>query len=347
METLRKIRKWLDGELAGAKPEAFRIIAAFATLFLLLSLLQTLFGEQPVDAKLVAVLVPALLAAAFLAAFGKEVAGRIKKIGPIEILEAHQAVHGLDEIGSEVVKALDESPQLSLNLEKTQLTPSQRFYYAEGDKLLTYLKLSGTEPESGAERRVFWELLFRIGRTAHTQLDWLIAIRWLEYLEKVSEGDYRSAEVSNYLAFSHLFAALQAEERGDSPRGGFKKAADRLSRLAAKRQLEYSGYFWLAYAQDELGLWYEAARSHLEALKRRPRLAPSRYNLAICWLKLGRSRSAYRQLQSIRPQDDQLAMVTQGIPNDTEMRGLIERLADGEEKRRFLAELQRLAGLDA
>ena len=289
METYRLIRKWIAGELASARLGVLAIIAACATLLLLLSLLQTLFSEQPVDAKLVAVLVPSLLAAAFLAAFGKEVAGRIKKIGPIEILEAHQAVHGLDEIGSEVVKALDQPLQLTLSLEKTQLLPAQRFYYAEGDKLLTYLKLSGTEPESGAERQVFWELLFRVGRTAHTQLDWPIAIRWLEHLEKVSEGDYRSAEVSNYLAFSYLFAAIQAEERGEARSGGFKKAVDRLSRLAAKRKLEYSGYFWLAYAQDELGLWYEAARSHLETLKRRPRLAPSRYNLAICWLKLGRA----------------------------------------------------------
>jgi tetratricopeptide (TPR) repeat protein len=347
METLRRIRKWLAGELDDARRQIFQILSAFAALLLLLSLGKALFLDQNPDPKLVAVLVPSLLAAAFLACFGKEVAGRIKKIGPIEILEAHQAVRGLDEIGSEVVKALDGFPQVSLSLEKTQLTPAQRFYFVEGDKLLTYLKLSGTEPESGAERQVFWELLFRVGRTAHTQLEWQIAIRWLEYLEKVSEGTYRSVEVSNYLAFSHLFAALQAEERGESPTAGFRKAADRLRRLAAKRELEYSGYFWLAYAQDELGLWYEAARSHLETLKRRPRLAPSRYNLAICWLKLGKSRSAYRQLQSIHPQDDQLALVTQAVASDTEMRGLVERLGDAEMKGRLAAELHRLAGLGA
>ncbi len=58
METLRQIRKWFAGEIAGAKPEAFRIVSAFAAVILALSLLETLFSEQPVDAKLVAVLVP-------------------------------------------------------------------------------------------------------------------------------------------------------------------------------------------------------------------------------------------------------------------------------------------------
>ena len=38
-------------------------------------------------------------------------------------------------------------------------------------------------------------------------------------------------------------------------------------------------------------------------------------------------------------------MVTQGIENDTEMRGLIDRLDEAETKRLLLAELQRLAGL--
>src|ERR1700709_2241746 len=126
METYRRIRKWLDGELAGARPGGFRIVAACAALLLLLSLLQTLFSEQPVDAKLVAVLIPSLLAAAFLAAFGKEVAGRIKKIGPIEILEAHKDFLGLDEISADVLKSLGQPLGVAESLEKTPLSPNQK-----------------------------------------------------------------------------------------------------------------------------------------------------------------------------------------------------------------------------
>ncbi len=121
-------------ELAGARPEAFRIVAACAALLLLLSLLQTLFSEQPVDAKLVAVLIPSLLAAAFLACFGKEVAGRIKKIGPIEILEAHKDFLGLDEISADVLKSLGQPLGAAESLEKTPLSPNQKLYYEEGGK---------------------------------------------------------------------------------------------------------------------------------------------------------------------------------------------------------------------
>jgi hypothetical protein len=345
METLRRIRKWLDRELAGARPESFRIVAAFAALLLALSLLEALFSEQPVDAKLVAVLVPALLTAAFLAAFGKDVAGRIKKIGPIEILEAHKDFLGLDEISADVLKSLGQPLGVAESLEKTPLSPNQKLYYEEGGKLLTYLKLSGTEPKSGPERKVFWELLFLVGRTAHTQLEWPLAIRWLEHLERLSDGDYRAAEVSNLLAFSNLFAALQGEEKNEALRArGFKIAADRLNRLAARRELLYKGYFWLAYAQDALGLWYEATKSHHEALKRRPRFAPSRYNLAICLLKLEKARGACRQLQAIRLDDEQVGDVIKGVPADTEMRDLTARVADPETRRRLLSEVARLKG---
>lgn len=304
METLRRIRKWLTRELAGARPEAFRIVAACAALLLLLSLLQTLFSEQPVDAKLVAVLVPSLLAAAFLAAFGKEVTGRIKKIGPIEILEAHKDFLGLDEISADVLKSLGQPLGAAESLEKTPLSPNQKLYYEEGDKLLTYLKLSDTEPKSGPERKDFRELLFLVGRTAHTQLEWPLAIRWLEHLEKLSDGEYRATEVSNLLAFSNLFAALQGEEKNEALRArGFKIAADR-----------------------------------------RPRFAPSRYNLAICLLKLEKARGACRQLQAIRLDDEQVGDVIEGVPADSEMRDLITRVADPDTQRRLLSEIARLKG---
>lgn len=185
-----------------------------------------------------------------------------------------------------------------------------------------------------------------MGRTAHTQSQWPVAIYWLKHLEKLSDGDYHSAEVSNYLAFSILFAALQdaREKSADGPQvQELKQVVDRLTRLGARKELTYIGYFWLAYAQDELGLWYEATRSHLEALKRRPAFAPSRYNMAICLLKLGKSRSAYRQLHRIGPRDEQIRMVAVGVAVDSEMKGLVDGVDELETKRLLLAELDRLA----
>jgi len=85
--------------------------------------------------------------------------------------------------------------------------------------------------------------------------------------------------------------------------------------------------------------------SLLEALERRPRLAPARFNLAISLLKLGKINNAYWQLKNIRNGDDYVELVKEGATSDQEIRSLIEKIEAEDEKRRLLAELDRLSAL--
>jgi tetratricopeptide (TPR) repeat protein len=325
-------------------------VAALLTFLLLLSLIQELLFKQASDAKTVGALVACLFAAAFLAAYGKDVAARIKRVGPIELLEGQKAARELDSIAGEGARALGESgviqktDSFSLDLTKPiPLSTVQEFYYQEGDKLLTHLKLSGAEPEAGADREVVMELLFRVGYTAVTQREWMKAIRWLRHLEKLSRATYRSVEVSNYLAFSILLSALP--ETGEVRAERLREAAQRFATLSKQGDLDYQGYFWLAYAQDELTQWYEAVRSNLEALKRRPRLAPARYNLALSLLKLGKYANAHRHLSRIDAAAEKVSTVASSVPSDVEMEKQVDAVSDAALQQKLRTQLSRISSL--
>jgi tetratricopeptide (TPR) repeat protein len=98
-----------------------------------------------------------------------------------------------------------------------------------------------------------------------------------------------------------------------------RRAEERLGRLAREHSLDYLGYFWLAYVQDELGHWYEAVQSNEAALERRPRYAPSKYNAAVSRAKLGQYRHAWRMLESIAPADEYAKDVLAAAEKDTEL----------------------------
>ena len=347
MSIARRFRNWLEKD---ALKLTFQLVAVVTTVLLLAALARELLLKGPPDEKRIATLVASLFVAAFLAAYGRDVAGRIRKIGPLEIAEAQKAVRELDEIakaslhyipGEEsAVYVLAEGDDL-----QPKLTETQSFYYTEGERLLTYLKFSGSEPESGEGRDVVWELLYKVGIMAIRQREWLKAIRWLKHLEKVSKSAYKPSDVSTYLAFSNLFAALN--ESGHRREVGLREAIDRFKGLATKGELAYIGYFWLAYAQDELKQWFEAVLSNLETLNRRPRFAPARYNLADSLLKLGKYGDAYWQLKNIGTQDEQIEIVTAGAAGDEEMKSRIAEVGDPAARRRLLAELDRLSALSA
>jgi tetratricopeptide (TPR) repeat protein len=316
----------------------FQLSSTVTALMLIAALGKELLKPSP-DEKFTLTLVACLFVAAFLAAYGKELGGRIKKIGPVEILEVQKAARELDEDLLDVVRG--DHPE-SLELEKPhRLSQSQKFYFTEGEQLLTHMKLSGSEPEEGAARDAFFELLYKISITAMGQHEWLKAVRWLKHLEKVSKASYRPNEVGNFIAFSQLFAAGQ--EEGGWRKQRFGETVERLTRLSAKGELDWTGYFWLAYAQDELEQWFEAASSNEEALKRRPRLAPARYNLASSLLKIDRYEEACQHLESIGPQDLQVRQVIQAlVEGDEEMLGRVAEIRDSELRQRLVAGLDRL-----
>jgi hypothetical protein len=346
MGRVRQLRNWLEQDAAKL---VFQLVAVATASLLLVSLTRELFLNPSPDEKRIATLIASLFVAAFLAGYGKEVAGRIKKIGPVEIAEARKAIRELDEIAKASVDYMPgEDSVVDVSAEgyhtQTHLTETQNFYYLEGERFLTYLKFSGTEPESGEARDVFWELLYKIGIMAMRQREWLKAIRWLKHLEKISKAAYKPSDVNTYLAFSNLFAALR-EKEGLRREIGLKEATDRFSGLATKGELAYIGYFWLAYAQDELKQWFEATFSNAETLNRRPRFAPARYNLSISLLKLGKYGNAYWQLKNIGADDEQVGMVTAGVAGDQEMKDLVAKVDDLAAQRRLLAELERLRAL--
>jgi tetratricopeptide (TPR) repeat protein len=343
MNTSRSLGKRLDS----IGKTAFQVVSAATALLLLVALFFDLLYRPTSDAKLIGTLVASFFAAAFLAAFGKDL--RVKKIGPVELLEVQRAARELDGISAEVIAELiSDVGRISIpdvSFEPKKLSPAEKFYYAEGDKLLTHLKFSHSEPETGADRDIFLKLLLGVGKTAHSQREFRKAIRWLEHLETKSEGKYESIQVSVYIAFSFLFMTLGEESRGTQHVEGLRKAARRFADVADKQELDWGGYFWWAYAQDELEQWYEAVFSLLEALERRPRLAPARFNLAISLLKLGKINNAYWQLKNIRNGDDYVELVKEGATSDQEIRSLIEKIEAEDEKRRLLAELDRLSAL--
>lgn len=342
MEIIRQCRGWLARELSDTRRQAFQIIAAVTTLFLLAALVEELLFKESTDAKIVGVLVASLLASAFLASFGKEVAGRIRKIGPIEIVEAQKAIYGLDEIDKNL-QGPEAAAGGEIGFTKVKITPAQEFYFEEAVRILSYLKLSGSEPESGAQREIIWELLRKVGLIAMSQAQPVAALHWLEHLEKSSGCAYRADEVSGLIGIASFVSALVEEDPATRAKR-FKKTAERLAKLARKGALNPHGYFCLAYAQDELGRWYEAVGSNLKALERRPRFAQARFNLAVSLLKLGRAREACEQLKNIRPQDQDFAIAAKGAADDEEIKTLVNGVENAAERDQLRAELDRLSG---
>ena len=216
------------------------------------------------------------------------------------------------------------------------------------------LEFTGSEPKDGAAQNTLFELLFSIGRAAYSQLDMLRAIHRLERLEKLSAGSHRAVEVSSLIAFAKLFHAIreteEARERNVEPREKkttemrekLSDAVERFERLAEGRKLTSLGYFWLAYALDELGFPYEAVQHSEAALARQPRLATARYNLAISLLKLGRDHEALQRLLEIAPEDDDIGEVREGARDDPEMKALLREVRDGGQRRLIEAAVQGL-----
>jgi tetratricopeptide (TPR) repeat protein len=330
---------WIRRELDAFAKQALRAASTLLALLLLVPLMAELILRPSPDAKLVGTLAVCFLGAVFLAGYGGEVAGRIKKIGPVEFLELQQRTGwALQEVATLISRGLEE-----LDPARTRLTPSQQFAYEEGDYFLSFVVLSAAEPkEEDPSRKILFEMLYQVGRVAHTQKEWFKAIKWMERVEKLSAGTYRRGEVSNLIAFSELLYALQ-ESTAKDRKEKLEDFVDRYERLAGSKRLSYEGYFWLAYGQDELERYHEAVQAYREVLARRPRHAPGRFNMAISLLKMGLDRDALRCLEEIRPSHEGFATVRDGARDDLEMKELVEKVADRRDERLLRRELRRLS----
>jgi tetratricopeptide (TPR) repeat protein len=299
--------------------------------------LQLFHDGGKTDLKVLAALLAAILPAAFLGAYGREVASRIKKLGPFELFEIAKATGYLEDLSAldfdlpdGVTLAPDQHGEIRVG--RSRFSEKQSFFFERGDRYLDYLEYSSSEPTHGRQQTEHWNQLLTIGRSAFSIGEWTKAIHWLERLEKLSRRSFEPARIDFYVGMAHVFSLVELPVGADIrvPAGlkwkHARRAEERLGHLAREQSLEYLGYFWLAYVQDELGRWYEAAQSNESALKRQPRYAPSKYNAAVSRAKLGQYRHAYRMLASIAPEDQYAKKVWEAAEQDAELWDAVQDL---------------------
>ncbi len=265
-------------------------------------LVKQLLAPKPEAGAITAAGVLVLIAALF-ARHGEDIAKRIKKIGPIELFEEVQEALGtLDEIGARVPETVISDDERTLDLRPVELSVEERFSFQQGELYAATLMALGKEPTRTEIRQKYFGLLFKVGACAFGQTEWPRAVARLGRLDDLSGGAFQAHEVRFYLGVAHCYWAIATEKPAERQRL-FGKARDLLYGLARRSDPRFRTYFFLAYAEDELGFWYEAVRHNREALKRRPRFAPAKYNLAVSYLKLDAGREALRALESIRATD--------------------------------------------
>jgi tetratricopeptide (TPR) repeat protein len=293
----------------------FRLVCWSIVAALLFGLLSQTLG--PTDPKILAALLVGLLPAAFLAAYGHEVAGRIKKLGPFELFEIQKGAQYLEDI-SLGFETPDLAPDSGGAVRLKKFSERQQFFFDRAERYLTYLEFSGSEPDKGLHQEEYFKLLFTFARTALANGGWTKAIYWFERLERLSHRSVSPLRVDNYIAMSCYYSALETQDSGNK-RDLWLNSQVRLSRLAREQALDYLGYFYLAYVQDELDLWYEAVNSNQAALDRRPRFAAAKYNAAVSHAKLGQYRQAYKMLERIESGDDLAEKILESARQDEEL----------------------------
>ena len=326
-----RVWAWLGLLPARLARAAFALVCWLIVALLLGSMFRQLFHDSGnTDPKVLAAILAAILPAAFLGAYGREVASRIKKLGPFELFEIAKATGYLEDLSSldfdlpdGVALAPDQHGEIRVG--RSRSSEKQSFFFERGDRYLNYMEYSGSEPTQGRQQTEHWKQLLTIGRSAFSIGEWTKAIHWLERLEKLSRRSFEPARVDFYAGMAHVFslverpAGAEVKEPVDLKWKHARRAEERLGHLAREQRLDHLGYFWLAYVQDELGHWYEAAQSNDAALKRQPRYAPSKYNAAVSRAKLGQYRHAYRMLASIAPEDQYAKNVLEAAEQDAEL----------------------------
>jgi hypothetical protein len=218
------VRAWawlglLPGRVARV---AFALVCWLIAAMLLGGLfLQLLSGGAKADPKVLAALLAGILSAAFLGTYGREVASRIKKLGPFELFEIGRATGYLEDLSSlefddlpdEVSPALAQ--QHGIRLGRFHLSDKQSFSFERGDRYLNYLEYSDSEHTQGRQQSEHWKQLLTIGRSAFLVGQWTKAIHWLERLEELSHRTFQPTRVDYYTGMAHVFSLV---ERPPAPR---------------------------------------------------------------------------------------------------------------------------------
>lgn len=332
--------RWLRDLLLAALRSVFPLVCLVLVPLLLGGIVVELLRPTP-DAKRVAALLVGLFAAAFLAAYGRDVALRVRKLGPVELSDLQDQVLKPSDLPREVTIPGGMAVETIGSPRPPSFSTEEEFHFEQADRYLSFLEFTGrAEPPPGSRRKELIELLWYVGRFANARGQWGKAIQRLEWLERLARP-HPNPEAVGDLALATLYAGLQAKVGSSERAKLFAATARRFSRLARAGELDYLGYFWLAYAQDELGQAYEAVGSNREAIKRHPRLAPARYNMAISLLKLDDPEEAYKTLAAILPDDEHGRETLASAPKDAELAQQLKRFAETRWGRRIAEWLDR------
>ncbi len=256
---------------------------------------------------------------------------RLKKIGPLELFEeAQDIISGFEEIeklrprlGAISTRATQGGTSRTLYPSFHKLPSHEAFHCQQGDVAVSLLEFTNSQPEKTKYRSNYFDLLCKVGTCAFVQNDWARAVARLEKLRELSADSFSPEVVLPVLGLSYFYWALEERDTA-SQKERFGRAADVFLKVIKLGRAYYLTYFHLAYAQDELGLFHEAVESNKEALKRRPRFAPARYNSAVSYVKLGEFKSAFEMLTEIRRQDEEGSATLNSILADEELKPLRE-----------------------
>jgi tetratricopeptide (TPR) repeat protein len=256
--------------------------------------------------------------------------GRLKKIGPLELFEeAKSTLSDFEEIeklrpslGS-ISAAVSRGTELRLYPKPHKLPSQEAFHCQQGDIAISLLEFTNSQPEKTKYRDKYFDLLCKVGSCAYVQNDWARATARLEKLRELSADSFSPEIVLPVVGLSYFYWALE-ERDSAAKKDRFVKAVEAFSKFIKMGKANYLTYFHRAYAQDEIGLYFEAIEDNKEALKRRPRFAPANYNMAVSYVKLGEFESAYKALTQISGQDENGPATLSSALLDEELKPLWE-----------------------
>jgi hypothetical protein len=295
---------WLSGHV-------FKVVT-WVTLLLTLVLLGREVFQPATDAVRLGTLAVILLVTALSAQVGPGILDRIKRIGPVEMIErSHVPVEAVDSIN--LTMPVEEE---GLRLQRRLLPPSQQFAYKQADLLISLVQHSGQEITDDGDKQRYFRLLMLVGSVALVVGDAQRSISRLRFLQDLSLGCYESSKVPYTLAIAHMVMATEEKERR---REHLRAAVDSFLTVVTAVPDHYQAYFYLAFVEDDLGNYGSAVAYNQKAIEIRPQLAAAKYNLAISLQKATRTEDAWQALESIRPGDDEFAEAAKLARDDEDL----------------------------
>jgi tetratricopeptide (TPR) repeat protein len=282
------------------------------------------------NATLLATLVVLFLLVILFNQYESLLIGRLKKIGPLELFEeAKSTLSDFEEIEKlrpslgAISARVSGGTEVRLYPKPHKLPSQEAFHCQQGDIAVSLLEFTRSQPEKTKYREKYFDLLCKVGSCAYVQNDWARATARLEKLRELSADSFSPEVVLPVVGLSYFYWGLEEGEPGPR-KDRFARAAEAFSKLIKMEKANYLTYFHRAYAQDEIGLYFEAMEDNKEALKRRPRFAPAKYNLAVSYVKLGEVESAYKMLTQISKQDENGPATLKSALADEELKPLRE-----------------------